>query len=300
MNKSIRCLGFLIIGVVLIVGVFGAYRLISGRSLDLRSLITELPRSAVSLVRSALDRGRVQGETRGQYTNVIFLHHSVGQGIIAQGNLRSKLTQAGFSFYDHDYNEPGLTYPDGQQAGYNYLVPGDNTDINGLLAIFQQPVYPLPVNTLSGLLQHEVIIVKSCFPNNHIASDDALTQDKTAYIKIREVMRQHPEKLFIILTSPPLNPAETNLDEASRARKLADWLASDEYRDGTENLSVFDLFSQLAEGDVTSPEANQLRAEYRAGSDSHPNQAANEKIAGILAVFVEDTVKAYREKTQAE
>jgi hypothetical protein len=39
----------------------------------------------------------------------------------------------------------------------------------------------------------------------------------------------YPDKLFIVVTPPPLNPAETNLETAARARIMADWLTSEEF-----------------------------------------------------------------------
>lgn len=293
-KKSIRCLVFLGFILVLVVGMLGAFRLITGRSFGLVGLMTSLPHSAISIVRASLDRGSIQNNNHGNFTNIVFLHHSVGEGMIAQGSLRQQFTEAGYAFYDHDYNDIGLTNVDGQPAGYSYRVPGDNTDIDGLVTIFQQPVYPLPSNTLSGLFQHEVILVKSCFTNNHISSDDQLAQDQSEYLEIRKVMQDHPEKLFIILTSPPLNPAETNFAEAGQAKKLADWLVSDQFKGDAANITVFDLFNALAEKDPASPEANQLREDYRNGNDSHPNQVANEIVGRMLVKFIDDAAIKYR------
>ena len=103
---------------------------------------------------------------------------------------------------------------------YSYSVPNDLTDPPALAHIFSQREYPLPLNTLSGLLQHEVIILKSCFdPTSHIESDAELEEYKAAYTIIHQRMRQHPEKLFILLTQPPLNPAETDPEQAHHARR---------------------------------------------------------------------------------
>jgi hypothetical protein len=298
-KKPFRCLGILVLFLVLLAAILGGLLLFSGKSSSLRNQITHLPGSAISFVVSQADHANVLANNHGQLTNIIFLHHSVGQGIISQGDLRGKLSQAGFTFYDHGYNDTGLTKPDGQPANYSYRVPGDNTDIDGLVTIFKQTVYPLPINTLSDLFQHEVIIVKSCFPNNHITSDEQLALDQSQYLEIKDVMQRHPEKLFIILTSPPLNPAETNADEAGRARMLESWLASDQFIGDAKNIYVFDLFNALAEKDGSSPDANMLRTDYREGSDSHPNQTANEKIAGMLAEFIEESVKNYKESAPA-
>ena len=83
-------------------------------------------------------------------------------------------------------------------------------------------------------------------------------------------MSQHPEKLFILLTQPPLNPAETDPEQAHRARTLASWLASDEFKGNLPNLFVFDLFDRLAVEDVSIPEANTLRLEFRNGEEFAP------------------------------
>ncbi len=229
----------------------------------------------------------------GDFTNVIFLHHSVGRNLIHQGGVREHLTAAGFRFWDHDYNWEGITRPDGTSAGYSYGVPDDNTDPDGLARVFSQPVFPWPLNALSGLLQHEVVIVKSCFPNSNIQSDEQLRETQGYYLAIRERMDRFPDHLFIIVTSPPLNPAETTPDAAARARALSRWLQSDEFLAGHPNIAVFDLFGLLAEDDPAAPDFNMLRAAYRDGTDSHPNQRANEAIGPVFADFVIQTARAY-------
>lgn len=107
-------------------------------------------------------------------------------------------------------------------------------------------------------------------------------------------MSLHPEKLFLLLTQPPLNPAETDPDEARRARQLADWLMSAEFKGDLANLYVFDLFDRLAVADDRSPEANMLRPEYRNGADSHPNTRANQEIAPAIADFILLSIEKFR------
>ncbi|MEW5721287.1 MAG: hypothetical protein AB1817_21855, partial [Chloroflexota bacterium] len=53
---------------------------------------------------------------------VIFLHHSTGQGLIDQGNLRQRLTALGYEFFDHGYNDAGLTLANGQSANMNFNI----------------------------------------------------------------------------------------------------------------------------------------------------------------------------------
>lgn len=238
--------------------------------------------------------------SRGDLTNVIFLHHSVGRNLINQGMVRERLTEAGFQFWDHDYNWEGLTHPDGTLAGYSYGIPDDNTDPDGLARLFAQPVYPWPLNALSGLMQHEVIAFKSCFPVSNITSDEQLEEYKAYYLSIRQVMDQHREKVFIVVTPPPLNPAATDAETAARARAFAEWLSSDEFLAGHPNVFAFDLFGLLAEDDPSASDFNMLRATYREGEDSHPNRLANEVIGPLFADFVVEAVQTYRARLAEE
>jgi hypothetical protein len=276
---------------VLAVGLLVAYRLISGRSMGLK----ETARIAFRTGMGVLRRGEVQASTRGEYTNVFFLHHSVGNNLINQGNLREQFQQAGIDFWDQGYRYDGMRGPDGQDTGFWYPVPGDNTDPDGLARVFAQQPRRLPVNALSGLLQHEVIIFKSCYPNSSINGPEQLASLQQMYLGMRATIEQHPDRIFILLTTPPLNPAETQLEQARYARALSEWMLSDEFVGDLENLYVFDFYSLLAENDPASAEYGMLRAAYRNGADSHPNAAANQAIAPVLVDFVLTSIQAYRD-----
>lgn len=245
-------------------------------------------------VKAILDAHSVQAYSHGDYTNVIFLHHSTGRNLIAQGGVRERLTEAGLDFWDHDYNSRGLTRPDGTRAGYSYGIPDDNTDPDGLARIFSQPFYPWPLNAFSGLMQHEVIIFKSCFPVSNITADAQLEEYKAYYLGMRDVMDQHPDRIFIVVTSPPLNPAGTTAEAAARARAFADWLASDEFLGGHPNVFTFDFFDLLAEESPAAPDFNMLREEYREGTDSHPNERANRAIGPLFTDLVIEVIGTYR------
>lgn len=273
---------------VLVALIFGA-SMISGYGLNVRAF----GRAALNAIQTVRFQSVVAASAR-DFRDVIFLHHSVGRNLIAQGNVREKLSEAGYHFWDHDYNYPGLTDPQGQLTGYSYNFPNDNTDPDGLYWLFMQPAYNLPINSLSALLQHNVIVFKSCFPASGVKSDAVLKQRKQWYLKMRDKMDQHLDKLFIVATSPPLNPAETNSQEATRARAFADWLKSDEYLQGHPNIVTFDLFDRLAEGKPQATDFNMLRQEYRAGTDSHPNQLGNETVGPIFAAFIAQAADRYR------
>jgi len=157
-----------------------------------------------------------------------------------------------------------------------------------------QRLYSKPLNAFSGLMQHEVIVFKSCFPVSNIASDAQLEQYKAYYLQMREVMDQHPERIFIAVTPSPLNSATTDAPIAARARAFAGWLKSDEFLAGHPNVFTFDLFDLLAESDASAPDFNMLRAAYREGEDSHPTQLANQTIGPLFADFIIEAVRTYR------
>ncbi|MDH4135794.1 MAG: hypothetical protein OEW09_03625, partial [Anaerolineae bacterium] len=230
----------------------------------------------------------------GDFTNVIFLHHSTGRNLIRQGGVRERLTAAGFQFWDHDYNFEGLTRPDSTRARYSYSIPDDNTDPDGLASLFSQCLYSWPVNAFSGLMQHEVIAFKSCFPASNVTSDEQLAQYKVYYRQIREVMDRYPNRIFIVVTPPPLNPVATDVETAARARAFANWLKSEEFLAGHPNVFTFDFSDLLAEGAPSAPDFNMLRAAYREGEDSHPNQLANQTIGPLFADFIIEAVQTYR------
>jgi hypothetical protein len=235
-------------------------------------------------------------ESDGSYRNVIFLHHSTGANLIAQGDVRRLFAERGYQFWDHGYNYQGVVRPDETSVGASYRIPGNlnrgNTDVDGLAVLFQQPVTDPPSNAFSRLLRHEVIAFKSCFPNSAIKDAAMQEQFQAWYLEMRDVFDAHPDRIFILVTSPPLHPLATNPDEAARARAIANWLKSDEYLVGHSNVFVFDFFDLLAD-----PGTNMLSAEYQPSpdeSDSHPNRQANEIIGPLFVEFVDQAVKTYQ------
>ena len=285
LKRFLVAIGLLV--AVLVAGTIGM-SFASGYGPNLRGF----GRAAISLAQTVLHRNDLSQST-DDYRNIIFLHHSVGANLIDEGNLKALFSENGYAFWDHSYNWPGLRDPAGNVLGFSYNVPNDNTDPDGLAAIFAQPLYDLPLNTFSALMQHQVIAFKTCYPTSGIKSDEILARIKAHYLSIRDVIDRHPDKLFIVLTQPPLNPAETDRAAATRARAFADWLMSDKYAKGHPNLYAFDLFDQLAEEDPNSPEYSMLRADYRTGSDSHPNRTANETIAPVFVEFATRAIEQF-------
>jgi hypothetical protein len=225
-----------------------------------------------------------------QPIRIIFLHHSVGEGLIDQGGVREGLSDLGYEFSDHGYNGDGLRLADGSYTGTNFDVPDDNTDPDGLAAIFAQPLHDPPDNTFSHLMQYDVILTKSCFPTSNIGDDAQLAEYQSYYLSMRDRMDTLPSKLFILVTQPPQVPGSSDPAEAARARTFAQWLASDEYLAGHPNVRVFDFFDRLAGPD------NFLHPEYRVDdTDAHPNELANQAIGPEFVAFIDEAIRSYPE-----
>lgn len=235
--------------------------------------------------------GKVEGKTLffsvTILKDIVFLHHSCGSNWIADGQIREKLTKAGFEFWDHGYNEEGLRNPKGDHTGTNYSVPGDNTNPDGYANIFAQQRTNSPANTLSRLLAHDVIIIKSCFPVSDIYSDEDLFVAKEHYKTVISNMAKYPDRTFIIVTQPPMNRKATTKENALRARKLANFLKSTDFLKAAPNVSTFDWFNMLAVSDQNSPYYSMLKPEYSPdGDDSHPNYIANFNSSPEFVKFV--------------
>ena len=67
--------------------------------------------------------------TQGAFTDLFFLHHSVGNNLIVEGNVRETIdtynTSHGtnFAFWAPGYNDDGLRDPQGNDTGTNYAIP---------------------------------------------------------------------------------------------------------------------------------------------------------------------------------
>ena len=213
-------------------------------------------------------------ESKSITPNVLFIHHSVGHSLIRDGSVRQILTEAGYEFWDHGYNDrvTGLINGEGKTAGC-YWIPDNNTNPDGFANLFS--LNPGSDNTLNKILKnHDITLFKSCFPASKI-EDDKRSKDiynpgrrsvynyKKHYLKIRQSIDKYPEKIFIIVTQPPLHPNSTSKDEANRARAFANWLTSKEYLGKRKNIFVFDFFNLLAD-----PKTNMLRKEYQIDPNS--------------------------------
>jgi hypothetical protein len=232
------------------------------------------------------------GVASAEVKSFFFLHHSTGRNLINQGDVReiidvvSDYEDVQVNVWDHDYNHIGLRDLHGENLGYSYEIPDDNTDPDGLHHLWTTDNAARD----SILSRYDVIAFKSCYyPTCRIYDDEQLEEYKEWYREIRDVLDEHPEKLFVIMSPPPLHRLVTELEWADRARAFADWLGSDEFLAGHPNLVYFDLFDHFAHPDDGSEDRNMLRYEYEITHDvpnGHPNQLANSIVGPQFAHFV--------------
>lgn len=235
-------------------------------------------------------------------TKLFFLHHSVGDGLVVQGDMRGEVAvynaAAGthFEFWDHGYNADGLRNAAGESTGTNYNIPDDNTDPEGLYWLWTSAEARYVTCRNLILDNHQVIAFKSCFPNSAIADAAMLQQYKTWYLAMRDFFDTRPDRLFVVMSTPPLHRLATNPTEAANARAFADWLSSATYLNGHPNVRCFNLFDYLAKANDGSPTANMLRYEYEGShsdSDSHPNNLADQTVGPIFADFLCSAAAGY-------
>ena len=142
----------------------------------------------------------------------------------------------------------------------------------------------------SILANHEVIAFKSCYPASHIDSDAKLAQYQAWYLSMRDVFDAHPDRIFVVMSPPPLHRLDTNLGEADRTRAFALWLGSAGYPCGaSEHRGTSTCSTRFARPSDGSATRNMLRYEYEldhGSGDSHPNALANQSRGAALRRFV--------------
>lgn len=283
------------------------------------------------------DSGRIRSEALpvnpdppDTTAKLIFIHHSTGENWLADddGGL-------GIGLRDNHYFVSDTNYGWGPQS------IGDSTDIGHWWTWFRGAAASTYLSALYGESEphssysrlpsnpggeNEIVLFKSCFPNSQLGgspSDPAAGTDnplrgrdssspfhtvanaKGIYNDILEYFSTRPDKLFVVITAPPLAAAETDSGAAANARALNDWLVHDWLSGYSQhNVAVFDFYHVLTSNggnthtnDLGTTAGNHHR--YRAGTveheqtvaantsaypsgsgDSHPTPAGNRKATG--------------------
>ena len=234
--------------------------------------------------------------------NIIFLHHSTGAGVYSGGGVPGWFadynSSHGTSYLMNERSYPDSPYP---WASYPYdywnlwvhgACDSDNTNIECM-------------NTLTQ--KYDVIIFKHCFPGADVLADTgspdvgsatkSLENYKLQYRALRALMDQYPQTIFIVWTLAPLHRNATTAANAGRAKLFVDWVMNDFLtEDGKlhNNIFIFDFWGLAAGSD------NFLKYAYEGshtGSDSHPNQLANQTIGPLFSQAIVDDINIFNPDT---
>jgi hypothetical protein len=244
---------------------------------------------------------------------LIFVHHSTGSNWLkdGDGNLGTTLTANNYFVSDTNYGWG----PADADAGSGTI--GDHTDIGHWYKWFAGPnaaTYMAALYAESGKNSsytrmgsdpggaNEIIMFKSCYPNSALGGSpgDAATvganalrgQDawsgamtvanaKGIYNDLLPYFSAHQEKLFVVITAPPLQSGDTNASQAANARAVNNWLVNDWLTGyGYDNVAVFDFYNVLTSngGNANTNDLGQAGGNhhrYLAGAIEHPIAVAH-------------------------
>jgi PKD repeat protein len=257
------------------------------RRVRLTAALAILPLAAILAVTV-----RAQGLNTSPPTStvkLIFIHHSTGEAWL--GDTHGQL---GLTLRDNHYFVSDTNY------GWGPSGIGNSTDIGNWYDWFSGPnrdTYMAALYAEYG--QHcsysrlatdpgganQIVMFKSCFPNSNlmgspadavppIASNPLRSQScgssyhtvgnaKGIYIELLNYFAVHPEKLFVVITAPPLRSGDTNSTYAANARYFNTWL-SNEWLAGYayHNVVVFDFYNVLTSNGgstrINDPNTNDL------------------------------------------
>jgi hypothetical protein len=212
--------------------------------------------------------------------NLVFIHHSCGTNWLNGGLLSQTLNDNGYQVAD---------------ISYGWREYGDCTDTVDWPMWFTDTVMPLVYREKTAMTapnavpwaagENSIVMFKSCYPNSDVG--DSMEDEMAIYESLLPYFSAHPDKLFILVTPPPMisisNPAVT--------RALCDWLCD---REGgwlsaltTENVYVFDFYNVLTHPDAHHRFVNGQEEHtnvdgadtlyYDSNGDDHPNDDGNRK-----------------------
>lgn len=233
-----------------------------------------------------------------QVVKLIFVHHSTGENWLNDdfGDLGRALGENNYFVSDTNY-------------GWGPNSIGDRTDIPDWLEWFssgsttetmealyhengQHSSYTRSQPDPGG--ENQIILFKSCFPNSDLEGKPgdlpneegwlSVGHAKYVYNEILKYFQNHPEKLFVVITAPPLSHS----DNAANARAFNQWLVQDWLLENDypyQNVAVFDFYNLLTgsdghhsyeNGQEIHQVASQNTLHYPSGDD-HPSRKGSQK-----------------------
>ncbi len=229
---------------------------------------------------------------------LVFIHHSTGENWLTDGygNLGRTLDANNYFVSDTNY-------------GWGPNSIGDRTDIPDWAEWFASDMTPTYMDALfNETEQHSsytrtlsdpggeniIIMFKSCFPNSALEGNPndppgtyeelTVAGAKYVYNTILQYFATRPDKLFVVITAPPLSDSTY----AENARAFNDWLVNDwlhENNYALNNVAVFDFYNVLTDknahhrivnGQIEHVTTRSNTLDYPSGDD-HPNERGSQK-----------------------
>ena len=265
--------------------------------LFLISIFIALTISATSFIRP-----QAQAENPnppGTPVRLIFIHHSTGENWLNDDN--GGLARA---LQENNY------FPSDTNYGWGQDAIGDRTDIPNwtewfrganteqiMQAVFSEAeVHSLFTRSIANPGgENQIVLIKSCFPNSALegspndgstpGSDLTVGNAKYTYNKILQYFKTRPDKLFVVITAPPL----TDPSLSANARAFNQWLVNDWLRENNytlSNVAVFDFYNILTSpnnhhrftnGAIEHIIKENRNTEFYPSEDDHPSRQGNQK-----------------------
>lgn len=230
---------------------------------------------------------------------LIFIHHSTGENWLNDENGGLARALQANNYFPSDTN-----------YGWGPDAIGDRTDIPNWMewfasentnrimqAVFQESEvhspYERTLQNPGG--ENQIILFKSCFPNSALegnpndpptpGSDLTVGNAKYIYNEILKYFKTRPDKLFVVITAPPL----INSPVAANARAFNQWLVNNWLKENNytlPNVAIFDFYNILTgsnnhhrfvNGAVEHVINDKRNTEFYPSEDDHPNRQGNQK-----------------------
>ncbi len=234
----------------------------------------------------------------GSVVKLVFIHHSTGENWLTDGygNLGKTLGLNNYFVSDTNY-------------GWGPESIGDRTDIPNWTEWFASGMTPTYMDALFNETgQHSsytrtlsdpggentIIMFKSCFPNSALEGNPndppgtyeemTVSGAKYVYNTILQYFATRPDKLFVVITAPPL----TDSTYAKNARAFNDWLLNDWLNENNytlNNVAVFDFYNvmtdknahhRIVNGEIEHVATRSNVLDYPSGDD-HPSERGSQK-----------------------
>lgn len=250
------------------------------------------------LLSAAAPHPQINTHPPDEVVKLVFVHHSTGENWLTDGygGLGKTLGENNYFVSDTNY-------------GWGPDAIGDRTDIPNWTEWFASDSTPTSMEALfNEAEQHatytrtlpdpggenQIIMFKSCFPNSALEGSPndppgtyeelSVSGAKYVYNTILPYFAAHPEKLFIVITAPPLS--DSTYAENARAFNqwlVNNWLAENNYT--LNNVAVFDFYNILTDPNAHH-QINNGQIEHIEGThntlfypsdDDHPSVAGSQK-----------------------